>query len=388
MDRFLDFYNIGDIPFRFGRIVREDDFCNRKKEIALITQNIRSKYSIWLFSPRRFGKSSLILRVFKLTVSKKQKNIYFDLYNIKSADDFCRKYSEAITKELFNWKDDVKTIIKKAGRYFKSLYPKISFDETGSPSFMLEKGNIHNQTDIEQILQAPELIAKENGISICIAFDEFQEIDRIDPFIINWMRSVFQKQENVSYVFLGSRQSLMNKIFADLNSPFYEFAIKMDINPISYNDFYAFIESKFKKNRVSVLPKTIDTILQKSQLHPHFTQYFASVVYLLVKNGHDQSADNFTQIWINTILESQSIIFQGIFDNLTTRQRSVLVTLAKLHKNEELFSERIRAEYKLPASSTIQTVVKSLEKQSLIYKSNGKYMISNPVLKEWLLTLN
>lgn len=50
----------------------------------------------------------------------------------------------------------------------------------------------------------PEIFAKDHQVKICIAFDEFQEIERIDPFIINWMRTAFQNHKHVTYAFLGS----------------------------------------------------------------------------------------------------------------------------------------------------------------------------------------
>lgn len=52
-------------PFVFGRIVDEKNFCNRRAEIDELLQNIINGYSVWLFAPRRFGKSSLIKQVYK-----------------------------------------------------------------------------------------------------------------------------------------------------------------------------------------------------------------------------------------------------------------------------------------------------------------------------------
>ena len=76
-------------PFVFGKVVNKKNFCNRKEEIKQLKEYINNTFSVWLFAPRRYGKTSLIKQVFKET--KKIKTIYFDLYNIQSLDDFCRK---------------------------------------------------------------------------------------------------------------------------------------------------------------------------------------------------------------------------------------------------------------------------------------------------------
>lgn len=45
-------------PFKFGTIVQEEFFTDRKEEIGKIQQILESKNHLILISPRRFGKSS------------------------------------------------------------------------------------------------------------------------------------------------------------------------------------------------------------------------------------------------------------------------------------------------------------------------------------------
>ena len=221
-------------PFQYGVVIDDSVFCNRREEIAYLKTQINNGYSTWLFSPRRFGKTSLVEKVFREindTVC-----IYIDLYNIKSKDDFCRKYSKVIAKELFNWKNDVKRLTKSLSDAFHKLSPTVSFDEFGNSSFSLNVQKVEKQEDIETILEIPYQISLKTSKRICIAFDEFQEIKRIDPFLLNWMRSSFQRHKNISYIFLGSKQSMMEDIFSSSQSPFYEFAAKMNLSAISRDE--------------------------------------------------------------------------------------------------------------------------------------------------------
>lgn len=372
-------------PFVFGKIVDDNNFCNRIKETEELRKNIINGYSVWLFAPRRYGKSSLIKHVYK-KISPEIKTIYFDFYNIKSVDDFVRKYSNVLAKELFNWKDDVKKLSKQLGKYLKSLQPQLSFDTTASPSILLSIKDISEQNNIEEVLNLPERIAKEQKKKVCIAFDEFQEISRIDKFLINWMRSSFQNQKSVSYVFLGSKQSLMQDIFTNINSPFYEYALKMDIGTIEKADLYSFILNKFKQEKLGIQSKTIKDILEYSKLHPHFTQYFASVVFDEIKNGENENDEKFKKNWMNKIIETQSVIFQNIYDQLNNNQRNIILAIAS--ETKELFSESTRNIFGLPSSSTISTNINGLISKDLIYKRSGNYFISNPVFSEWLKSLN
>lgn len=372
-------------PFRFGQLVKGEDFCNRLNELKEIKKAITNNYSFWIYSPRRYGKTSLILKAFEELPDLKK--VYIDLYNIQSLSAFAEKYSQVVLKELFDWKSGIKNIGKKMSGFFKRIIPKISFDTLGNPSISFESQAIKEESDIENILDIPEKIASQQKCQVCIAFDEFQEVSRIEPFLINWMRSAFQKHQNTFYVFLGSKQSLMETIFADSNSPFYEFGYKIPIKEINQEDWETFIRGKFEKTGIKIADDTIKSIVEKSGGHPHFTQYFASMVWDFLEQGSDQEDPGFTAAWMDRLIEGQSIVFQNQFDLLNQNQRKTLMAIASLEPGEQLFSEQCRERYRLPASSTLTSAVNSLLKKDLINKDNGNYTILNPVFREWLIQL-
>jgi hypothetical protein len=130
----------------------------------------------------------------------------------------------------------------------------------------------------------------------------------------------------------------------------------------------------------------INKILEKSDCQPHYTQFFASVVFDLVSRGYDQDAAYFTDTWINKVLLSQTDIFRDIYDQLTNTQRSMLQALSKL-KDAGIYSDEVRNIYDLPVSSSLNVALKALQKKALIYKAGDEYKFSNPVFREWLISL-
>lgn len=372
-------------PFKYGEVVSGDSFCNREEEIKRIHRAIINGYSFWMYSPRRFGKTSLVMKAFETLKEKDIITIYFDLYNVQNPDDFARKYSQVLVKNLFNWKMGVEKLTKKVAEYFKGLYPKFSVDALGKSTLSFETQNIEHQSELETILNVPENIAGDK--KICIAFDEFQEIYRIKPFIINWMRSNFQFQKKVSYIFLGSQQSLMEYTFSDTNSPFYEYGFKMNIDPISEQDLSRYIKRQFKKTGQKISNKTISEILLKSRCHPHFTQHFASFVWNMIMQGEDQESPDFKSKWLNRIVAGQSLIFQNIYDQFSLNQRKTLIAVSNLKRDEKLFSGEFRKKFDLPETSSLTATINSLMKKNFIQKINGSYQVINPVFEEWVKSL-
>ena len=155
---------------------------------------------------------------------------------------------------------------------------------------------------------------------------------------------------------------------------------------ISQSELSQFINGKFTSYQFPIKDHTIHSILEKSDCQPHYTQFFASVVFDLVSSGYDQDAEDFTDEWLNKVMIAQIDIFQDIFDQLTNIQRSALQAISKL-KEEGIYSDEAREKYKLPVSSSLNEALKALQKKYLIYKTGNEYSFSNPVLREWLLTL-
>ena len=67
-----------------------------------------------------------------------------------------------------------------------------------------------------------ESFALKYNKKICFAFDEFGDIEKLDGTeIVKLFRGIIQNQKQSVYIFSGSYESVMNKIFVTSKSPFY-----------------------------------------------------------------------------------------------------------------------------------------------------------------------
>ena len=365
-------------PFQFGKVVRDKQFCNRQRELRDLISAIKSGNSLWLYSPRRFGKTSLVVNAFSSI--EDVKTVYFDLFNVRDNREFATKYLNILTRELFTWKHGVTSILKKLSAYLKNVTPTVSLDAMGNPSIGIDIKPKELQQTIELILELPQKLNYPK--SICIAFDEFQEVERLDPFLKNIMRSVFQHQQNVSYIFLGSKESLMNAIFSNAKSPFFQFGDKMNLDPISGSDLTSYIKLMFNETGLPIQQSTIENILQLSECHPHYTQYTAYVAWDLVYQDIPLN-DDFKDVWLSRIIESQSDAFRTIYEQLNANQRKVVYALSDLD-GQSILSNDTMIKYNLPPKSTINTALNSLLQKTLILRSRGFYKFENPIFKIWI----
>lgn len=80
-------------PFKFGSIVDDPYFTNRVNEIQKIKNLLQSQNHLILISPRRYGKTSLMLKVVK---TLERPYIFLDLQLVTDVADFAAQLLKRI----------------------------------------------------------------------------------------------------------------------------------------------------------------------------------------------------------------------------------------------------------------------------------------------------
>ena len=175
-----------------------------------LIQNFTSGINTIIISPRRWGKSSLVLKASDIVTkqNKKIKIITLDLYNIRSEEEFYKVLTKSVLKISAGKLEEVINYSKK---FFKQWTPKISFspDSQNEYNIGFEWSELKKQPD--EVLNLAENIAISKGIKMIICVDEFQRIYRIvhDKSFLGRLRSVWQSQDQVGYILYGSKTMVM-----------------------------------------------------------------------------------------------------------------------------------------------------------------------------------
>ncbi|WP_297889901.1 ATP-binding protein, partial [Sulfurihydrogenibium sp.] len=206
-------------PFYYGGVVGKENFCNRKEEINQLKSDIKNGLNVLLYAPRRFGKTSLVLRTVEELGKKENLNFVFvDLLGISNIEEFINEYFNAIVKSF-------ETSIEKTINFLKNILNfkptvKILLDQSGSYKLQIEFTKSQLNQTLEEVLNLPLKYANK-GKKICVIFDEFQEIQTIG--VENKLRTIIQHHSNkISYIFMGSKKSVLTKMFSDKTKAFYK----------------------------------------------------------------------------------------------------------------------------------------------------------------------
>ncbi len=78
-------------PFEYGGVVTGDAFCNREAEKTDLLKAIRNDEKLFVFSERRFGKTSLVRSVIAKLPHKDTVSAYVDLWPTDDESSFVRR---------------------------------------------------------------------------------------------------------------------------------------------------------------------------------------------------------------------------------------------------------------------------------------------------------
>ncbi|MBF0433162.1 MAG: AAA family ATPase [Fibrobacteria bacterium] len=337
-----------------------------------------------LFSPRRYGKTSLIKKTLEQLGKQNIEVFYFDLYKIATIDRFYSYYANAVMPRI---KSPVAKMLGQLKAFIPSLNPKIEFSDPDVPNVKLnlELSNITNPQTCHELLSLIENYAKKKKKKACVVFDEFQEIVNMEEgdLLEKEMRSAFQHHTHVTYAFLGSKHHLMNELFKDKNRPFYNFGSHFELNPIENQEWNLFFKKMFKKGGYKITDELSESIVSYTRGHPHYTQMLASELWALYEEDNQLSTDCITQI-LASVLQKEQYAYEQIWDMLNARQRVVLEAVAR-ENVAEVYSKDFIQKYHLGTPATIQRAVQKMIKMDILTKKRDKFIIVDPIFSYWLV---
>jgi AAA+ ATPase superfamily predicted ATPase len=348
--------------FHTGSPVKGKDFIDRKKHLPLFKAYLDNNQHIMIKAPRRFGKTSLIKQIFDY--EKKYEYIYIDIrlnHSLETlAQHIINKAYELvkITNFIQQTKESLFSLLQSIKTISIPEVAELSIDIVSKPSNPIDLF-IHS-------LDLVNKIAISKDINIKVIFDEFQDITNLyDKNILEVLRSVAQHHSNITYIFLGSIESIMTKIFESKLSPFFHFASVIQLDGLDIEELYLYTTKEFDKKSISYDKDSIYKTIDFLQGHP---EYSAKVLQTLYINAllEDKTIDK------NSCLKAISF---RVIENRAYLDEIVLKLKTKKHHFEVVYNLANSIKSTLPSATLYNTHI-SLENMGIIKKvQKGSYKI-------------
>jgi len=376
----------GDNPFVYGEIVTAAAFADREEERERLGRDLAGGQKVFLISPRRYGKSSLVRDVMRGLARQKILTIEVTVASSSSYIGFLEAYAQA----LLAADTPVGRLKRWTSELLRGIKPEIRFDADpmGKAKFAVSFPTVRTARDTarvaNEVFQLPARIAEARKQRLAIALDEFQAITAFDGGTVeNALRAAVQDQRQVGYVFSGSEPSLMERMLGP-RRPFYKAGPVMRLGKIHEDDFAVFIEERFLGSGIKPEAGLGSAIIDLAANVPYDVQRLAHETWDDVKEGGRKTAGlDDLHATLLRLLGEQNTVFEESWQRLTLPQRAVLRALV-IEEGRELMSADVRERHRLPGTSTIQAALAALIRQDIISKDAGRYVTVDSLYREWV----
>lgn len=354
-------------------------FCDRERETEKIISALMNDRSISLISPRRIGKTGLILHVFNQLshIDKSTRCFYIDIFSTQNLHDFVEILGKTIIGKLDNYSE---AMIKNISSFFKSFRPSFTFDPiTGSPTVSLNIQPEQTNSGLQEIFE----YLKASGKRIYIAIDEFQQIlEYPEKGVEALLRSYVQFLPNVKFIFAGSKKHLMDAMFSSAKRPFYQSTQKIGLNEIPQDTYCKFATEIFLQHK-KTLPQTVfEYIYQMLSGHTWYIQFVLNQLFSMSKIDYTENDVNDV---ISEILLEENATYKTYCEVITKGQLRLLRAIAKEKKVYEPYEASFMRKYNLTAPSSVKAALSALIDKTLILKNeDNSYQVYDRFFSFWL----
>jgi len=370
-------------PFPIGVPVSGEELADRETELQTIVKEVESGGRLFLISPRRYGKTSLLLEA-RRRLQPRIPVAYLDLFQATSLAHFLDLFAKGVIESV---EGAVEKAIRVAGEYLRAIRPTMTVNPQGEPEWSI--GLSQQQADLldlrDQVLALPGNLAKRKKLRLAVFMDEFQEVRNFDGLALEKaMRASFQQQPQVSYVFAGSKESLMWDMVRSRKSPFFRSGPTLSLGPLPAAEFTRFLSTKFKKAGMSISREKLGEILRLADEIPYNVQYLCHALWNVKQDRGEISGGDMARA-MEYVLSAETAYYVSLWDQFSLHQRRTVRALARSGAVAP-FNKTFLAEYDLGPSASVARSLAQLLKYQILRKSEKGYRFADPFFRLWVQT--
>ena len=356
-----------------GKPVTGEELIGREKEIKEIIQTLKAGQSVALIAPRRFGKTSIMMEVQHRLVKE---NYYSGSIDIFTIPDIGQLAYEITGQVLRNRKMDEALI--KLKNNLGEILTNIKFrEEIQDAEFILSFGKPQKEPweQLRSSLRYIESFSSKYKKKICFAFDEFGDIEKLDGTeIIKMFRGIIQQQKQSVYIFSGSYESVMNKLFVTSKSPFYRMVKIIEPGFIEKGYLLEFVETKFRELGISWVPDHIRQGVEFTRGHPYYVRLFIQEYYFQFLQNQKPSDPE--TIFKNMMLSENSFL-EKLWDEISNKKetRFVIIKIIETGKPYTGIDSK---------GINISRAINELLGKGVVFSDKPGYSLSDPLFERFI----
>ena len=365
-------------PFASGSPVQGDQFGDREDEARWLVNRMTNGQNVFISSPRRFGKTSLLLRAIPEARAQGARVGFANLFYCSERREVAEHITRAVVEGALGWLEGTVEQVRERIRGLPGVNPTL--EHAGWKFGLALRGPEH--TWLEEIRRPVELLAESaaDGRPVCLVIDEFQQVAELNLGLPGLFKAIADDLPNISLVFAGSRRHVMQRLFVGAGAPLQNVADPLSLPVIPAGLMVPFLIERCASQGRELREEAAAEIFELVRGIPHFVQ-------LLAASAFDREENPITidvaRLALVDTLKRQRGELALRYEQLATGQKRLLKALAG-QPATDLYAKPFLDRTGL-AKSSVDRAKKSLEAaEHIIYDDRLGWRVADPIFERHL----
>jgi uncharacterized protein len=349
--------------------------AGRTHELAVLRDRIAETRNSRLEGPRRYGKTSLLKAALALAEQDGLVPIYVNFLGVLTAADVAERIERAYREQLDG----------RLKRWFAGAVATLNPRVRAAPAGVGIELTPDAQTPaLLERLALPRQLQERHGHRCAIAFDEFQDVVRVNDAIAGTIRSELEQQGKVAaYVFSGSHPGLMRDLFSNRRHAFFAQAKPIELPRLGAQDLAEYIGTRFEQGRRDP-GEALEPLLATADGHPQRAMLLAHHLYEQTKPATAASGEQWLEALAGATHDADPEV-QGAWDTWSNSERRLMTVIAE--RTTPLQGRVARERTGVSKSGSNEHTVERLAREGHILADRTTatgWRVVDPLLELWL----
>jgi hypothetical protein len=371
-------------PFRYGAPVQAESFCDREAELATLTERMRSGIHAIVLSPRRYGKTSLLLEALRSFRHDGGRGGYANLLLCTTEDEVAGVVLTAVVREVLRPVGRARRGLEDVLRRLR-VAPKVAMGPDGSVGLTLDvgAGPVRWQEVLEDAVRLLEEVGERAPAALVL--DEFQQIAEIGPKGLGGaFKALADQAGHTSLVFSGSHLSVMERLTRARGAPLLGMGEILQLEVVPESDMVAHLVARARAGGKRLDETVARDLYRMAGGIPNDVQWLAHAAFEAAGPDKTIDADD-SRTGMRTIVDRQAGLFAERYEALSPSQRRIVRALAG-GPVEKVYAKGFLDTVRVANANAVTTALRALGQREMVRRDGRRWQLASPFFQAWLLT--
>jgi hypothetical protein len=370
-------------PFRYGAPVAGESFCDRRDELAALTGRMRSGVHAFVLSPRRYGKTSLLLEALSRFRRRGGRGGYANLLLCTTPDEVAAVVLNGVVREAMRPVGRARQSLEEVIRRLR-VTPTVKATPDGgiSLSFDPSVGSARWSEVLEDAGGLLEEAAERRPAALVL--DEFQQVAEVGEHGVGGaFKALADQVRHASLVFSGSHLSVMERLTVGRGAPLLGMGETFRLGVVPEQEMAAHLVERTASAGKVLSEATARELYRRADGIPNDVQWLAHGAFEAA--GRSKTITSKTvEAALTAVVNRQAGMFAERYEALSPAQRRIVRELAK-GPVEQVYAKVFLDRVRVANANAVTTALRVLADREFVRRGEARWQLASPFFRAWLL---